>query len=712
MLLHAVRGVSSHAAHWPSETFAAMGDALSQAFGAPVVLTGSQRERDIAQGIAAAMRARVYNAAGLSTLRSFAALAQRAIVVVALDSGPMHVAAAVGAPTVGIFALRTDLPNRWRPLGPQVAVVRTELCVPALVPERDLSARSRATQRSPSIACYRLARDVAGRGSASRSRFRERVRHRPAITVQLCTYNRKALLGRVLAALFRPGPRSGRLRDRSRRRRLDRRIVRNHHATLRADLRAPRRPPAQRRPGARPQRRHRARARRVSSCSWTTTCLRRRVCCRPTCAFIASIRARSAAVRSSTSTLSMTLPPAVILVAQLFRRVLLDDQRVAAARAREGRRAASTSASASTAGRTSNSASGCAAGRTVDPRARRDRLPLSSPRCRRERAEHGCEQARAQARTAVQFLAEASALARRACDRPQCRRPLWWSGVARAAAGRECSRHRRRRQRASSRLPLNVRRWAAQRLARAAYFDELARRAAALRPYATTGSRRTRSASSSSARTASATSSCRRRRSPRSGGRGRARRSRLSSPTTRNRCCATIRTSTRRTSCRRSRRARSRASALRRRRRSDLVVALAPRTDDLLGGLLDACPATHRLRLPAPLFRVASPRAASDRPLLLGSGSRTGRPLSGPTGRARGPSSAGARRARGRVAAVRPIGSCCGSATTTGVRARRRRREERSRSTWRRVGSSRISVSRRRCARSSCASRRCGGTCW
>lgn len=165
VLLHAVRGVSSHAAHWPGATFAALGDALSQAFGAPVVLTGSQRERDIAQGIAAAMRARVYNAAGLSTLRSFAALARRAIVVVALDSGPMHVAAAVGAPTVGIFALRTDLPNRWRPLGPQVAVVEPSYACP----------RSCRKETCRSFACYAAlpidrvlsaARDVAGRGSA------------------------------------------------------------------------------------------------------------------------------------------------------------------------------------------------------------------------------------------------------------------------------------------------------------------------------------------------------------------------------------------------------------------------------------------------------------------------------------------------------------------------------------------------------------------
>ncbi|HLW37015.1 MAG TPA: glycosyltransferase family 9 protein [Candidatus Eremiobacteraceae bacterium] len=131
VMLHAVRGVSSQKAGWPTATFAALGDKLAEEFSAPVLLTGTADERRIAQRIGSTMRRPVYNAAGLSTLRGLAALAQAALVVVALDSGPMHIAAAVGAPTVGIFALRTDLPNRWRPLGPRVAVIEPSYACPA-----------------------------------------------------------------------------------------------------------------------------------------------------------------------------------------------------------------------------------------------------------------------------------------------------------------------------------------------------------------------------------------------------------------------------------------------------------------------------------------------------------------------------------------------------------------------------------------------------
>jgi ADP-heptose:LPS heptosyltransferase len=36
-------------------------------------------------------------------------------VVVCPDSGPSHIAAALGVPAVSIFAMRCDLPDRWRP---------------------------------------------------------------------------------------------------------------------------------------------------------------------------------------------------------------------------------------------------------------------------------------------------------------------------------------------------------------------------------------------------------------------------------------------------------------------------------------------------------------------------------------------------------------------------------------------------------------------
>ncbi len=123
VVLHAARGMRLDGKQWPVEAFAAIGDALGAAFGTPVLLTGAADEARVIGRIGGAMRAAHASIAGETSLRGLAALLARAEVVVALDSGPMHIAAAVGAPTVGIFALRTDLPQRWRPLGERVAVV-------------------------------------------------------------------------------------------------------------------------------------------------------------------------------------------------------------------------------------------------------------------------------------------------------------------------------------------------------------------------------------------------------------------------------------------------------------------------------------------------------------------------------------------------------------------------------------------------------------
>lgn len=151
VIFHAARGVTARSSHWPSEHFALIADALASAFEAPVLLTGGSDEVSLVAAIAAPLGKRAFCVAGQTTLRSFAALARRARVVVALDSGPMHIAAAAGAPTVGIFALRTDLPHRWRPLGPHVAVIgpdypcpiwcrketcRTFACYAALSPDK------------------------------------------------------------------------------------------------------------------------------------------------------------------------------------------------------------------------------------------------------------------------------------------------------------------------------------------------------------------------------------------------------------------------------------------------------------------------------------------------------------------------------------------------------------------------------------------------
>jgi ADP-heptose:LPS heptosyltransferase len=130
-LLHATRGIAAQREAWPTLTFARLASALHARDGIAIGITGSHADARVAQTIAQHAGPDVASLAGVASLGVYAALAERARYVVAMDSGPMHLAAAVGAPTVGVFAMQCDEPDRWAPLGPHVAVVLAEYACPA-----------------------------------------------------------------------------------------------------------------------------------------------------------------------------------------------------------------------------------------------------------------------------------------------------------------------------------------------------------------------------------------------------------------------------------------------------------------------------------------------------------------------------------------------------------------------------------------------------
>jgi ADP-heptose:LPS heptosyltransferase len=95
-------GATDPRRHWPVEDFATVGDALARA-GARVVVTGTAGERELVDGVVSAMRAPALGLAGRLSLNGLVGLLARCRVVVSNDSGPLHLAAAVGAATVGIY---------------------------------------------------------------------------------------------------------------------------------------------------------------------------------------------------------------------------------------------------------------------------------------------------------------------------------------------------------------------------------------------------------------------------------------------------------------------------------------------------------------------------------------------------------------------------------------------------------------------------------
>ncbi|MFM1884885.1 MAG: hypothetical protein RL026_42 [Pseudomonadota bacterium] len=97
---------SQVARNWHARGYAALAEHAARQHGCRIVLCGgrSTLERQMADAIIAAMQAPVLDLVGKDTFKRFLGLLQRATVVVTPDSGPMHMARAMGAPVIGLHA--------------------------------------------------------------------------------------------------------------------------------------------------------------------------------------------------------------------------------------------------------------------------------------------------------------------------------------------------------------------------------------------------------------------------------------------------------------------------------------------------------------------------------------------------------------------------------------------------------------------------------
>jgi len=116
------------AKRWLPERFAAVGDALARR-GARVAVVGGAAERSVGEAIVAQMTAPARMLCGETTLPELAGVLSRAALLVTNDSGPMHLAAALGRRVVAVFG-----PTDWRethPVGAEHRLVRESVhCAP------------------------------------------------------------------------------------------------------------------------------------------------------------------------------------------------------------------------------------------------------------------------------------------------------------------------------------------------------------------------------------------------------------------------------------------------------------------------------------------------------------------------------------------------------------------------------------------------------
>ncbi|HTP65769.1 MAG TPA: glycosyltransferase family 9 protein [Geobacteraceae bacterium] len=123
-------GASFRIKCWPARRFALLGERLGKELGAGIVIVGGGGERDLADDICSGLTRQPLDLVGRTDLSQLGAVLRRCALLVSGDTGPMHMATAVGIPVVALFGAID--PARSGPVGEGHIIIRhPEIsCVP------------------------------------------------------------------------------------------------------------------------------------------------------------------------------------------------------------------------------------------------------------------------------------------------------------------------------------------------------------------------------------------------------------------------------------------------------------------------------------------------------------------------------------------------------------------------------------------------------
>jgi lipopolysaccharide heptosyltransferase II len=116
---------NSRAKRWPEDRFAALADRLTESLGSRVVFIGAASERDAAGRIIRQMKRRgAVNLAGETDMTELIGALDACDLLISNDTGPAHVAAALGRPTLTIFGPTNEFETA--PRGARAEAIRAE----------------------------------------------------------------------------------------------------------------------------------------------------------------------------------------------------------------------------------------------------------------------------------------------------------------------------------------------------------------------------------------------------------------------------------------------------------------------------------------------------------------------------------------------------------------------------------------------------------
>jgi heptosyltransferase-2 len=124
--------INSRAKRWPAERFAALADRFAGELGAEVLLIGSNDELEVSNEVAGQMKEKAVMLTGKTDLAEAVAVLSVVDLLVTNDTGPAHIASALGRPTLVIFGPTNPLTTA--PFGAAGEIVRNPPdCAPCML---------------------------------------------------------------------------------------------------------------------------------------------------------------------------------------------------------------------------------------------------------------------------------------------------------------------------------------------------------------------------------------------------------------------------------------------------------------------------------------------------------------------------------------------------------------------------------------------------
>ncbi|HET9664700.1 MAG TPA: glycosyltransferase family 9 protein, partial [Burkholderiales bacterium] len=155
-------GASAPSRRYPAASYAVAMDIVIERIGGAVLFTGNAQEVDLVEGIRAAMAHASSSFAGRLGVAELGALLERAALLIANNTGPVHIAAALGTPVVDLYALTNPQHTPWQVRSEVLyADVPCRFCYKSVCPTGHQACLARVEPAAVAAAAERLLRDAA-----------------------------------------------------------------------------------------------------------------------------------------------------------------------------------------------------------------------------------------------------------------------------------------------------------------------------------------------------------------------------------------------------------------------------------------------------------------------------------------------------------------------------------------------------------------------